>query len=174
MNETHPNSEEMNALMALAGLQRQVKSGASNYYWIAALSVINSLGALFDAGINFVIGLGFTQLVDGIAWGIAESIPDSATLIRALGIITSVGISILFVVFGYFAIKGHRWAFIVGMILYALDGFLLLAFQDWFGFGFHLFLLWGLFSGLKALKKLQSLLPKNPADSAFPTDIEIN
>ncbi len=174
MNEPSPNSEEMNALMALAGLQRQVKSGASNYYWIAALSVTNSLGALFDLGINFVIGLGLTQLVDGIAWGIAEEISEASVVIRSLGLITSIGISAIFVAFGYFAVKGHRWAFIVGMIFYALDGFLLLAFQDWFGFGFHLFLLWGLFSGLQALKKLQSFLPKSPIDSAFLTDIDSN
>jgi len=174
MNEPSPNSEELNALMALAGLQRQVKSGASNYYWIAALSVINSLGALFDAGINFVIGLGLTQVVDAIAMGIAQGIPEGSLIIRSLGTVTSIGISAIFVVFGYFAIKGHRWAFIAGMVLYALDGFLLLAFQDWFGFGFHLFLLWGLFSGFQAMKKLQSFLPKNPIDSAFPTGIGLN
>ena len=158
MNEPTPNPQEMNALMAVANLQRQVKTGANNYYWIAGLSIINSLGALFDLGINFVIGLGLTQVIDGIAYGIAEGIPEANTMIRVFGMVASISVSALFVLFGYFAVKGHRWAFIVGMVLYSLDALLALAFQDWFGFGFHLFLLWGVYGGFKALKALQSLL----------------
>ncbi len=170
MNETSPNSQELNALMALANLQKQVKGGASNFYWIAALSVINSLGAVFNLGVNFVIGLGVTQVVDALAMVIAEGIPENSALIHTFGVILSIGISALFAVFGYFAAKGHRWAFIVGMVFYSLDGLLLFAVQDWFGFGFHLFLLWGLFGGLQALKKLQGFLPKS-VDPAFPPDL---
>ncbi|MBT3336901.1 MAG: hypothetical protein HN855_00510 [Anaerolineae bacterium] len=170
MNETPPNSQELNALMALANLQKQVKNGASNFYWIAALSVINSLGAVFDLGVNFVVGLGVTQVVDAISMGIGEGIPDYNAIIRTFGVVLSIGISALFAIFGNFAAKGHRWAFITGMVFYTLDGFLLLAFQDWFGFGFHLFLLWGIFGGFQALKKLQSFLPKG-IDPAFPSDI---
>ncbi len=170
MNETSPNSQELNALMALASLQKQVKGGASNFYWIAALSVINSLGAVFDLGVSFVIGLGVTQIVDGLAIGIADGIPEYSAIIRTFGVILSIGISALFAIFGYFAAKGHRWAFITGMVFYTLDALVLLAFQDWFGFGFHLFLLWGLFGGFQALKKLQTFLPKS-VDPAFPSDI---
>jgi hypothetical protein len=170
MNETSSNSQELNALMALANLQKQVKSGAGNFYWIAALSIINSLGAVFNLGVSFVIGLGVSQIVDALAMVIAEGIPEYAAIIRTFGVVLSIGISALFAVFGYFAAKGHRWAFIIGMVFYALDGLLLFAVQDWFGFGFHLFLLWGLFSGFQSLKKLQAILPKS-VDPAFPSDI---
>ena len=165
MNENIPtsqNPQELNVLMALATLQKQVKSGASNFYWIAALSIINSLGAVFNLGVNFVIGLGVTQFVDAIAMIIGEGMPEQNALIRTFGVVLSMGISAVFAVFGYFAAKGHRWAFITGMVFYTLDALVLFAVKDWFGFGFHIFLLWGLFTGLQALKKLQTLLPKNP------------
>ncbi len=174
MNENIPNiqgSQELNAIMALANLQKRVKNGASNFYWIAALSVINSLGAVFNLGVNFVIGLGVTQVVDAIAMMIAEGLPEYAAIIRTLGVVLSFGISAIFVAFGHFAAKGHRWAFITGMVFYTLDALLMFAVQDWFGFGFHLFLLWGLFGGLQALKKLQSILPKNP-DPAISSTLE--
>ena len=172
MNETPPNnSQELNALMALAQLQKQVKSGASNFYWIAALSVINSLGAIFNLGVSFVIGLGVTQVVDALAMVISEGVSEYNTLVRTFGVILSIGISAIFAVFGYFAAKGHRWAFITGMVFYILDALVLFAFQDWFGFGFHIFLLWGLFSGFQALRKLQSLLPSTP-DSAISSTIQ--
>ncbi|OQY32470.1 MAG: hypothetical protein B6I38_04565 [Anaerolineaceae bacterium 4572_5.1] len=171
MNENISDEQQVNAMMALANLKRQVKVGANNFYWIAALSVVNSVISIFDGGVSFVIGLGFTQLIDGLAFWIAQDFPDANTLIRAIGIVMSIAVAGLFALFAYFGGKGHRWAFIVGMVLYGLDGVLLLAFQDWWGVGFHLFLLWGLFGGLQALKKLQSLLPKAPADSAFPSDL---
>ena len=88
MNENPSDSQEMNALIALANIQRQVKNGASNYYWIAALSIINSLGSLFDLGVNFVIGLGATQVVDAFAIGIAEGIPEASTMIRVFGMLS--------------------------------------------------------------------------------------
>ena len=165
MNENIPNSQnaqELNALMALVNLQKRVKSGASNFYWIFALSVINSLGAVFNLGVSFVIGLGVTQVVDAFALVIAEGLPEYNALVRTFGVVLSIGISAIFAAFGYLAAKGHRWAFITGMVIYSLDALVLFAFQDWFGFGFHLFLLWGLFSGLQALKQLQAILPKNP------------
>jgi len=34
-------------------------------------------------------------------------------------------------------------------------------FQEWMGVLFHLFFLWGLFNGLRALNQLQKLLPQS-------------
>ena len=47
-------------------------SGANWFFWIAGLSVVNSLAAFFDVEWGFIIGLGITQIVDGIAWVVAE------------------------------------------------------------------------------------------------------
>jgi hypothetical protein len=57
------------------------------------------------------------------------------------------------------------------MTLYGLDALLMLAFADWIGFAFHLYFLWGLFSGLQALGQLQKLMP--PSASDFPKDIAV-
>ena len=171
MNENNSDMQQANILMALANLRRQVKSGAKNFYWIAALSVINSVVALFDGTVSFVIGLGLTQIIDGLVLFLAEDISEASATIRIFGLIFSVTVSGLFAAFGFFGGKGHRWAFWVGMVLYALDGLLMFIYKDWLGFGFHLFLLWGLFNGLKAVGKLQSILPQTPVNMPFPKDI---
>ncbi|MCF6277357.1 MAG: hypothetical protein L3J16_01205 [Anaerolineales bacterium] len=171
MDQSTPETQQVNMLMTLATLRRQLKSGANNFYWIAALSVINSVIALFGGTATFVIGLGFTQIIDGLTSLFAQDIPTADTAIRVFGIVFSIGISGVFATFGFFGGKGRLWAFWAGMVLYALDGLLLLAFQDWLGFGFHIFLLWGPFNGIKALKKLQSFLPEIPIDMSFPQDM---
>ena len=59
----------------------------------------------------------------------------------------------VFVMFGRFANRGHQWAFIVGMIAYALDGLLLVPFQDWMGVGFHALVLYWIWNGLQASRQ---------------------
>ena len=161
-------------LLAAAGFARRVKTGANDFYWIGGLSVLNSFISMLEGGLTFVIGLGLTQLVDAFARIFSNDVPDGALIFKVIGLVISVGIASIFAMFGYFAGKGERWAFIVGMILYALDALLLLVFTDWIGFFFHLYFLWGLWNGLKALDQLKKLsLPA--ADSAaieFPKGMQ--
>jgi hypothetical protein len=63
----------------------------------------------------------------------------------------------IFVLFWKFAGKGQNWAFIVGMILYALDGVLLLMFKDIFSVAFHAYALFRIYSGMKILPVLHQL-----------------
>lgn len=158
-------------LLTVNDLARRIRGGASNYYWIAGLSVVNSLIAVFNGGMTFVVGLGVTQIVDAIAFLLADGLPASAWVFRLAGLAVSLAISAVFAVFGYFAAKGKRWAFLVGMILYGLDAVLVIVFGDYFGFGFHLLMLWGLFGGLRALTALARLIPQTAGDAAFPRDI---
>lgn len=62
----------------------------------------------------------------------------------------------MFILFGVFAHKRHTWAFIVGMILYALDGLIFLIGQGWLALGFHVFVLVCLFRGFKACRELNA------------------
>ena len=48
-------------------LETQHASGANWFYWIAGLSVINSVIILAGGGWGFVVGLGITQFIDAIA-----------------------------------------------------------------------------------------------------------
>jgi hypothetical protein len=54
----------------------------------------------------------------------------------------------LFCLFGSCASKAQKWAFLVGMALYALDGILLLAARDILSVGFHAYVLFCIYRGL--------------------------
>lgn len=126
----------------------QLKSGASWFYWIAALSLVNSIVAFTGSDWRFIIGLGITQIFDAIGHEMA-----SAGKIVAL-VLDLLAAGVL-VVFGVFANKGHLWAFVTGMVLFALDGLIFLLVQDWIGVAFHAFVLYCLFRGAQACRRLK-------------------
>lgn len=130
------------------GLAARVKSGSGWFFWIAALSVVNSIAALSKASFVFIVGLGVTQIIDSFAFrGGSNGVAVAAALdLVAAGI---------FVGFGVFARKGHTWSFLVGMVLYALDGLIFLLARDWLAFGFHIFALYCIFNGFRALRQLR-------------------
>lgn len=166
------NTQQTDQLLTIAVLARNSKIGANNFHWIAGLSVFNSLISAFGGAATFVVGLGLTQLIDGIAFLLARDFPANALLFKIAGIILVLLVASIFVAFGYFAGKSQRWAYITGMVLYTLDGGILLAFQDWIGFFFHLYFLWGLWKGLQALNQLQKLTAiQSGAVLDFPKDI---
>ena len=166
-----PTGEMYRAQAALADLVRRIKGGANNFYWIAALSVINSAMLQFGGGMYFVVGLAGTLFVDSIFVGLAEVMQESALVVKIIGLVVSAIVAGIFALFGVFANRGMKWAFIVGMIFYAIDTLLMLVFQEWMGLLFHIFFLFGLFGGLSALNKLQQLAPKKPSR---PTDFPQN
>src|SRR6478736_1222143 len=87
----------------------QMKSGASWFYWIAALSLVNSISAFTGHSWRFILGLGVTQLIDAATQEMGSSGKGVA-----LGL--DLVVIALLVLFGVFANKGHTWAFIVGMV----------------------------------------------------------
>src|SRR6185369_7816756 len=97
------------------------------FYWIAGLSLVNSVLALSGSGMSFILGLGVTQIFDGLAQGMGSG----AGL--AVAVVLDLLAAAVFVFFGVFANKRHTWSFIVGMALYALDGLIYLVAQDWIG-----------------------------------------
>jgi hypothetical protein len=102
---------------------------------------------------------------------ITQSFPNSVLLARCIGLLPDVFICSVFVLCGSLAVKGLRWAFISGMILYGLDALLTLVSLDFIGFGFHLFFLWFLLSGLLALDKLKKISPQAASNAALPKNI---
>lgn len=127
--------------------RQQMRSGARWFYWIAGLSLINTIAAFTNSNWSFLAGLGITQFIYGIALGLSESIGGAITIIA---LVLNVLVAGCFVFLGVFANKGHTWAFIIGLIVYALDGFIFLAFQLWFPLAFHVFVCWCLYRGLSA------------------------
>jgi hypothetical protein len=114
-------------------LERQRRNGALWFYWIAALSLVNSVAALVEQSWRFILGLGITQLADSLA---ARSGHGHA-VVAAVDVLVIGGFALI----GRFAQRGYVWAFVAGGIFYALDGLLFLAGRDWVAVGFHVFVL---------------------------------
>lgn len=138
--EPQPDQQAAIKLMELHG---RIKSGGGWFYWIAGLSLINTLVVLFHGKFSFVAGLGITQIIDGL---VAELGPVAAIIGLPINLI----IAGIYVVFGYFACRRASWAFITGIVLYALDTVLFLIFFDIIPLAFHAFALFGIVAGLKA------------------------
>jgi hypothetical protein len=139
-------------------LERQMKSGASWFFWIAGLSVINTLVVTFKGRWSFLVGLGATQFVAGIAGALAAELdPPTEAIIRILGVLISVGIAGVIVLLGIFARRGKKWGFVVGIALYALDTVLLILVASWASAAFHLFALFWIVVGLIGKNRLDKL-----------------
>lgn len=135
-------------------LEKRVKSGGSWYYWVAALSLVNSIVAFSGGGGGFVIGLSVTQVVDAM-------LADSGGSAKAIGLVLGVLAAGVFVLFGVFAYKRHVWAFIVGMLLYGLDTILTVMAKQWLGLAFHGWVLVSLFIGMRAAMQANALSKSN-------------
>ena len=128
-------------------LALRLKSGASWFYWIAGLSLINSIVALTGSNWRFIIGLGVTQVFDVFG----QSMSGGGKVVALILDLLAAGI---FILFGVFANQRHHWAFITGMVLFALDGMLSLLIQDWLGLGFHALVLYWIFRGFAASRAM--------------------
>jgi hypothetical protein len=144
-------------MMQQLELERKFQSGARWFYWIAALSLINSVINMSGGQINFVIGLATTQFVDGVAVVMAKHHADWAMMLKIFAIAANVIITGVFFMFGTFARKRQNWAFILGMVCYGADGLLSLPLGDMLGAGFHAFALWCIWGGMQAGKTLEAL-----------------
>ena len=135
-------------------LEMRLKNGANWVYWIAGLSVINSLIYISGSDVSFLAGLGFTQLVAAFVDIAIESGAPAA--MRGVSIVFSLVVVVVFGLFGYYANKRFTAAFVVGIILYFLDGLLLLLLGVFFSAGFHAFALIFIVRGFLACRELNA------------------
>ncbi len=136
---------------ALEELDKRVRSGGSWYYWVAALSLVNSVMAFTGGGGGFVIGLSATQFLDAM-------LSEAGGNGKVIGLVLGVVAAGVFAAFGVFACKRHSWAFIVGMALYAFDTLLTVLAQHWLGLAFHAWVLVSLFLGLRASMQANAMV----------------
>jgi hypothetical protein len=129
--------------MNLDGIQSVIRSKGNWFFWVAALSVVNTL--LASNGTFFIIGLAVSQFVDAMAIQLTGSVNYFLSLLAPL----------VFAAFGYFTYKLHRWAFIVGGVLYLFDGLLYVAFEEYLAAGFHVYVLYNLYQGFKFITEYE-------------------
>lgn len=152
-NTPTPNVNDQSGYAAVE-YTRHMHSGANWFFWIAGLSLINSVVALVKGGWSFLAGLGVTQVIDAFAVGLSEGL-GGATV--AVAFVLDLIVAGFFVGLGVYARRAALWAFVLGMIVYALDGVLLAAFQVWLSLAFHAFALYGIYRGYAAARKLKEL-----------------
>ena len=160
-NEGFTTPNETNNASAMSGVaesyRQQSSSGARWFFWVAALSTINSVVLLVAHGSwNFLAGLGITQLISGFAIGVSEQIGGGGA-VTVVALALDLMVALVFVGLGLFAQKTHTWAFVIGMLIYALDGLIFIFAQEWIAIAFHVFVLYSIYRGLAANRSLKAL-----------------
>ncbi|HLP01033.1 MAG TPA: hypothetical protein VK163_03330 [Opitutaceae bacterium] len=135
-----PQTRQINKAAIAAGTPG-IASAARWFWWIAGLSLVNTVLVHGGSNTSFMIGLGVTLVAD-VAFA---SIKVVAFVVDA----AAIG---FFVLTGWLALRGHFWAFIVGAVAYLLDAGIYLLARDMMPLAFHAFALFFIVRGAFALR----------------------
>ena len=120
-------------------LLAQRNSWISWFYWITILSLINTGTNLMEGWYSFIIGLGYTQLLEGVIMSLRDEL-NQVTL--WIFFTMSLLISGFFALAGYMTQRGRHWWYLAAMIIYAIDALIYGYVGDYVGVGFHIFALY--------------------------------
>lgn len=132
--ETHCTSE--------TALAPQVRQSAHWFFWVVAATVMDSLFVIVGSTLHRFTGFGVTALVDRSSGGS-----------HVLHVLANGWAAVPFLLFGFCALEGRKWAFAVGLAAYAFDAALLAVAHDYFSIPFHAFVFLSIYRGLSALKR---------------------
>ena|SRR5689334_5381987 len=137
-------------------LAHNYKVGANWFYWIAALSIITSLIAFFGGGLQFIFSLGITRIIDALAAGVSAGLGGNSAA-KVIALVLDLIITGVFALFGYLSNQKQIWAYLIGAILFLMDGLLSLLFGEIINVLAHGFVLFFLFRGFMAGRELVAL-----------------
>jgi len=127
-------------------LERICKNAASWLYWIAGVTAVISTINFFGGRMIGYLGLFVPTILSGDrSYGRIESI---------VGLILAAVSAIVYGGLGFVASKGARWAFVVGILLYAIDTAIFAFAREWIGVALHVYALYIIFRGVGAAKQL--------------------
>ena len=112
------------------------------FWWIAGFSLLNSVLFFSGTQTNFMLGLGVTTLANVIF----------AKQIAVALMVAGVAAVILFVI-GLQAQRERAWAFYLGLVLYTLDAFIFVTYEDWFPVVIHAVAIFYISKGLVQLRE---------------------
>ena len=135
-------------------LTQRYRNGSTWFYWIAGLTIATSIITFFGGGWRFLISLGTTQIIDAAADAVASG---SGGVPKVVALVLDLLVTGTFVVFGVLAGKRYLWAYILGMVVFLLDGLVSLVIQDWIGVIAHAVVLFFMLRGFQAGRELESL-----------------
>lgn len=162
MQTEHILDPAAHAASARLRLEAQFRNGANWFFWIAGMSLVNSLVGLFGGQWGFVIGLGVTQVIDAVLTS-----GDGHVGSRLIGPLLTAAVAGVFLACGHFARQGKRSFFIAGIVLYVLDSLIFVVVRDLLAIAFHAFALYCLVKGMRAKDQLDSL----PAPRTTPVGL---
>jgi len=150
---------EQPVLAALAGgpdqtalkrvaLVRRVRSGGRWFYWIAGFSAVNFVFFFMGSSTGFALQ------------GILEDVAGPSLAWTA-----HVAVIAFFAFLGVRATAGAQWAFVLGGLVYTIDGLILLLVGDWIGIVVHAIALFAIVSAIISLRQLRS----TPVTSLSPS-----
>jgi hypothetical protein len=139
----------------------RIKASANWFDWIAALSVVNSIIVLSNSNWHFLLGLGITNVVNYYARHIGGN------QAQVIGLAVTLLVAGFFWFMGRLAKQRQRWALVLGMVLYALDGALLFVVQDWLSGAFHVYVLFMLSRTFGAIKEYEAAQQDAEAHGVF-------
>lgn len=149
-------------------LEQRHRSGSGWFYWIAGLSMINTVAHLAGSTWQFLAGLGLTTFAEFVALEAGKDGSPLGNVLKAVAFGFALVMAGFFIFCGVMARKGRGWAYALGMAVYAVDALVMALFQDWLGLAFHawaLFQLWQGWGACKALRDLPPLLPAVPQET---------
>ncbi len=123
-------------------IDRRINRSANWFFGLAILSVTNTL-LLMLPGTTLIIGFGITALTYASTMG-------KGTLAILFMSLVTLAVTALFIILGICGRRKHRWAFVTGLTVYAIDGLLLILVQDWYSIAFHFALFILILQGLNA------------------------
>jgi hypothetical protein len=144
INPDHVNIEPKLAVPA------RVREGAQFFFWIVALAGINSVFAITGSHIHHFTGFGVTAMI--------------GSLVQQL--IVNGWMAGGFLILGFCAAEGRKWAFAAGMLVYAVDGALLVAAGDYVSAAVHAGILFAIYRGFAALGESSGSEPYRVASVA--------
>lgn len=129
--------------------RERVDRSANWFFWIAALSMINSIALHAGGNFRFFLGLGLTEITDAVASQFGGAGTAAALVFDVIVASALVGL-------GLVAKRMAIWPFVVGMVFYALDALVLLLLQDFFSAAFHAYVLYQLWRGIAAIRSARA------------------
>jgi len=128
------------SVAAVPEIHPEVVKSAKVFWLIAGLSLVNAVLLHSGTNVQFVVGLGMTTLAGVLfAGNLAVAFAVEAVLIG------------FYVLMGVQAGKARTWAFVLGMVVYALDAVIFLLAKDWLPVALHALFLYYLFKGLREI-----------------------
>jgi hypothetical protein len=141
-------------------LVQQRDRAANWFYWIAGLSLVNTVLLVVGSDYSFASGLGIATYIAVVVYLVAGEQMLWVSIFATLPLVA--GLFFL----GRRAHSGATWPFVLGLIVYALDLLLVLTLTDWIGVAIHGFALFSFVGGWRAARALGNVRRAEAAAAA--------